>query len=397
MELRLYLTSTAYLRTCLKFPYWPSIDLCKWLVFKASMTNDLAVELGAKSYPIHFPAESTAVIRERVAGYASAGRSNVLVTDDGVARAQSHFLAEAFGAIPRLILPAGERTKSLEAYGKVLDFLAAQRVNRQGILWVVGGGVVGDLGGFAAASYLRGIQYVQVPTTLLAMVDSSVGGKTGFNLSAGKNLVGAFHHPCAVFIGREFVRTLPAREFAAGMAEVIKYGLLGDAALFAQLEAKPVEPHSAELPDVIRRCCQLKAEIVRADELELAAEGGRALLNLGHTFGHAIEQVTGYTTYLHGEGVAIGLAAAARLSHRLGLLSAGDIGRVERTVAAHNLPVRLRGPLPLAELQAATTRDKKNRADGVRFVVLNSLGQAATRSGVAPSTAEAVWREIGAV
>jgi 3-dehydroquinate synthase len=372
------------------------VDLRKWLVLKASMASDLTVELGSKSYPIHFPGDATEVIRARLAANLAAGRTNVLLTDDGVARAQSKFLAEAFGSTPRLIMQAGERTKSLENFGKVLDFLAGNRINRQGVLWVVGGGVVGDLGGFAAASYLRGIQYIQVPTTLLAMVDSSVGGKTGFNLSAGKNLVGAFHHPATVFIGREFLQTLPAREFAAGMAEVIKYGLLGDRALFEQLEKTPVDARSAELPAVIRRCCELKAGIVKADELELAAEGGRALLNLGHTFGHAIEQATGYTTYLHGEGVAIGLAGAARLSHKLGLLSAADIERVERTVLAHNLPVRLRGPLPLTELQAATSRDKKNRADGVRFVVLNFLGQAATRSGIAPATAEAVWRELGA-
>jgi 3-dehydroquinate synthase len=360
------------------------------------MTSDLAVELGEKSYPIHFPADTSAAIRSMLAANSSAGRTNILLTDDGVARAQSGFLADTFGAAPRLIVPAGERTKSLETYGKVLDFLAANRVNRQGILWVVGGGVVGDLGGFAAASYLRGIRYVQVPTTLLAMVDSSVGGKTGINLSAGKNLVGAFHHPGAVFIGREFLQTLPAREFAAGMAEIVKYGLLGDAALFAQLERQALDARSADLPAVIRRCCQLKADIVRADQFELAPEGGRALLNLGHTFGHAIEQVTSYTTYLHGEGVAIGLAAAARLSHKLGLVSAADVTRVEKTVAAHQLPVRLRGPLPLAELQSATTRDKKNRADGIRFVVLNSLGQAATRSGIAPAPVEEVWREIGA-
>jgi 3-dehydroquinate synthase len=332
-----------------------------------------------------------------LAAMVAGGRTNILLTDDGVARAQSKFLADAFGATPRLILSAGERTKSLESLGKVLDFLAANRVNRQGVLWVVGGGVMGDLGGFSAASYLRGIQYVQVPTTLLAMVDSSVGGKTGINLSAGKNLVGAFHHPKEVFIGREFLQTLPPREFAAGMAEIIKYGLLGDVGLFGQLEAQPVDVRSAALPAVIRRCCQLKAAIVKADEFERAAEGGRALLNLGHTFGHAIEQVTGYTTYLHGEGVAIGLVAAARLSHKLGHLTPADIERVERTVAAHNLPIRLRGPLPLAELQNATTRDKKNRAGGVRFVILNALGQAATRSGVAPSTVEAVWREVGAV
>lgn len=361
------------------------------------MTNDLVVDLGEKSYPIHFPADTAAAIREMLAANAAAGRHNILLTDDGVARAQSKFLAETFGATPRLIVPAGERTKCLETFGKVLDFLAANRINRQGVLWVLGGGVVGDLGGYSAASYLRGISYVQVPTTLLAMVDSSVGGKTGINLSAGKNLVGAFHHPKAVFIGREFLQTLPPREFAAGMAEIVKYGLLGDAALFARLEQKPVDARSAELPDVIRRCCQLKAEIVKADEFERAPEGGRALLNLGHTFGHAIEQVTGYTTYLHGEGVAIGLAAAARLSHRLGLLTPADIARVEQTVAAHNLPVRLRGPLPLADLQAATSRDKKNRADGVRFVILDSLGRAATRSGIAPATVEAVWREVGAV
>ncbi len=361
------------------------------------MTSELAVTLGNKSYPIHFPSDITEAIRDLLATHGSAGRSNILLTDDGVARAQSEFLAHAFGATPRLIVSAGERTKSLETYGRVLDFLAANRVNRQGVLWVVGGGVVGDLGGFAAASYLRGIQYVQVPTTLLAMVDSSVGGKTGINLSAGKNLVGAFHHPCAVFIGREFLQTLPAREFAAGMAEVVKYGLLGDAELFNQLEQNPLDARSAGLPAVIRRCCQLKADIVRADELELAAEDGRALLNLGHTFGHAIEQVTGYTTYLHGEGVAIGLAGAARLSHKLGMLSAADIERVERAVAAHQLPVRLRGPLPLAELQTATTRDKKNRANGVRFVILNSLGQAATRSGITPAMVETVWRELGAV
>jgi len=361
------------------------------------MISDLVVELGEKSYSIRFPADATGTIREHLASNIAAGRQNILLTDDGVARAQSKFLAETFGATPRLIVPAGERTKSLESFGKLLDFLAANRINRQGVLWVVGGGVVGDLGGFAAASYLRGISYVQVPTTLLAMVDSSVGGKTGINLTAGKNLVGAFHHPVTVYIGHEFVQTLPPREFAAGMAEIIKYGLLADAALFAQLEQKPVVPRGAELPDVIRRCCQLKAEIVKADEFERAAEDGRALLNLGHTFGHAIEQVTGYTTYLHGEGVAIGLAAAARLSHKLGLLTTSDITRVEKTVAAHSLPIRLRGPLPLAELQSATTRDKKNRAAGVRFVILQSLGQAATRSGIAATTVEAVWGEVGAV
>jgi 3-dehydroquinate synthase len=361
------------------------------------MTNDLSVILTNKSYPIHFPSDTRATIQSALAELKSNKRQTVLVTDAGVESSQADFLTAAFGQIPRLVLPAGEQTKSLENFGRVLDFLAANKVNRQGVLWVLGGGVIGDLGGFAAASYLRGIDYVQVPTTLLAMVDSSVGGKTGFNLTAGKNLVGAFHHPQAVYIGREFMATLPPREFAAGMAEVIKYGLLGDAVLFARVERNALTQTHADLPAVIRRCCELKAGIVRDDEFETAAEGGRALLNLGHTFGHAIEQVTGYTTYLHGEAVAVGLAGAARLSQKLGLIAADDVTRVERTVAAHQLPVKLRAPLSVADLQAATSRDKKNRADGVRFVVLNSLGAAATRSGIPPALVEEVWRELGAV
>jgi 3-dehydroquinate synthase len=296
-----------------------------------------------------------------------------------------------------LVLEAGEQTKSLSNFGRVLDFLAEQRLDRRGVLWVLGGGVIGDLGGFAAASYLRGIECVQVPTTLLAMVDSSVGGKTGINISAGKNLVGAFHHPRAVYVALEFLQTLPSREFAAGMAEVIKYGLLGDAALFARLEQTVLTAGHVELSAVIRRCCEMKAGIVQADERETAAEGGRALLNLGHTFGHAIEQATAYKTYLHGEVVAVGLAGAARLSQKLGLIQSGEVARIEHVLAAHQLPVKLRSPLPLADLQAAMSHDKKNRADGVRFVVLNALGTAATRSGIPPALVETVWRELGAI
>lgn len=361
------------------------------------MVQALTVALASGSYPIHFYRDGKTGIPEALADLDRQSRLSVLLTDEGVAQAQPGFLTGNFGSRPRLVLPVGEKSKSLETFGRVHDFLAANKVTRQGVLWIVGGGVTGDLGGFVAATYLRGIRYVQVPTTLLAMVDSSVGGKTGINLSAGKNLVGAFHHPQAVHIATDFLQTLPAREFAAGMAEVVKYGLLGDAALFAQLEKTGLTPTHADLPAVIRRCCQLKADIVRGDELELAPEGGRALLNLGHTFGHAIEQVTGYTAYLHGEAVAIGLAGTARLSRKLGLIPAGDVARIDRVLAAYQLPARLRSPLPVVELQAATTRDKKNRADGVRFVVLNALGTAATRSGIPPATVEAVWRELGGV
>jgi 3-dehydroquinate synthase len=239
---------------------------------------------------------------------------------------------------------------------------------------------------------------VQVPTTLLAMVDSSVGGKTGINLAAGKNLAGAFHQPRAVFVDTGFLATLPAREFAAGMAEVIKYGLLGDRELFEDLAGEAVagaaDPRLAKL---IRRCCAAKAVVVEADERELARTGGRALLNLGHTFGHALEQVTGYQRYLHGEAVAIGLAAAARLSARLGLLAADGVARVEAAVAAHALPVRIEPALPLAALMDAMQRDKKVRAGRLRFVVLESLGEARTHDEVPREAVEAVWREIGAV
>ena len=214
-----------------------------------------------------------------------------------------------------------------------------------GALFAVGGGVVGDLAGFAAATYLRGIDYYQVPTTLLAMVDSSVGGKTGVNLKAGKNLAGAFHQPRRVFIATGFLGTLPAREFAAGTAEVIKSALLADRPLFEALENAPLAAGDRRLPPTIRRCCAIKARLVEADERERADEGGRALLNLGHTFAHAVEQVAGYGSYLHGEAVAVGLCAAARLSSRLGMIGAADAARVESAVSAHGLPTRLRRAL----------------------------------------------------
>jgi 3-dehydroquinate synthase len=361
------------------------------------MTEDLTVTLADRSYPIRFGPDLSAQIQIQVGALTSAGRKVVVVTDENVSRAQRGLLQTAFGAAPSWVAPAGEGTKSLAELGRVLDFLAAARLDRTAVVFAVGGGVIGDLAGFAAASYLRGIDYFQVPTTLLAMVDSSVGGKTGINLTAGKNLVGAFHQPRGVFIATGLLATLPAREFAAGMAEVIKYGLLGDPALFSALQRSPVTVASPELSATIRQCCRIKAAIVAADERELAPEGGRALLNLGHTFAHAIEQVSGYGVYLHGEAVAIGLAAAARLSHRLGYLPESAIAQIEAVLVAHALPVRLRSPLPLGPLLAATGRDKKVRAGVLRFVVLRSIGAAATQGGVDPSLAEACFREVGAV
>ncbi len=361
------------------------------------MAETLTVHLAERSYAIRFAVELNGELRAGLDALGRAGRQAVVVTDENVAALQGGSLRQWSPGLPVLALPPGEGTKSLESLGRVLDFLAERRLDRTGVLVAFGGGVIGDLTGFAAASYFRGIDYLQVPTTLLAMVDSSVGGKTGINLKAGKNLAGAFHQPRGVFIATELLATLPSREFAAGMAEVIKYGLLGDGELFERLERAALTTASPDLTAVIRRCCELKARIVEGDERELAPAGGRALLNLGHTFGHAIEQVTGYGRYLHGEAVAIGLVAAARLSRRLGSLAAAAADRVETVLGAHALPVRLLEPLPIANLMAAMTRDKKVRAGMPRFVVLARLGGAVTREGILPAEVESAWREVGAV
>jgi len=360
------------------------------------MVESLTINLGERSYPISFAANLDQEIAGLVDSAESKGRGIAVLTDESIATWHSATLQTMFGGRPRLVLPPGEQTKSLVELGRVLEFLALAGIDRGGALFAVGGGVIGDLGGFAAATWLRGIDFYQVPTTLLAMVDSSVGGKTGINLSAGKNLAGAFHQPRGVFVATSLLSTLPAREFAAGMAEIIKYGLLDDAELFERLEISPLTVTSSDLPEVIRRCCLNKAKIVEADEKETAREGGRALLNLGHTFGHAIENAAGYGEYLHGEAVAIGLCAAARLSHKLGYLTLADIGRIERVLTSHHLPIRLRAKLDLAALKAAMMRDKKMRAGSIRFVVLKRLGEAATQDGISWEDVDASFRDVGA-
>jgi 3-dehydroquinate synthase len=361
------------------------------------MVDNLRVNLAERSYDIRFGQDVSAEVRAEVEGLADRGRRIAVLTDTNVQRAHGSAIQAMFGAAAVFAVEPGETAKSPMGLGRVWDFLAAAKLDRGGVLFAVGGGVIGDLGGFAGATWLRGIDYFQIPTTLLSMVDSSVGGKTGINIAAGKNLVGAFHQPKGVFISTGLLATLPPREFAAGMAEVIKYGLLGDPGLFEQLERAPLSVRSPELAAVVHRCCTLKARIVEADERETAKEGGRALLNLGHTFGHAIENAAGYGEYLHGEAVAIGVAAAARLSQKLGYIGGDDVGRVERTLAAQQLPVRLRAPLAYPELHAAMTRDKKVRAGGLRFVVLKRLGEAATQSNVPATLVESSFRDVGAV
>ncbi len=361
------------------------------------MVENLTVQLGDRSYKISFGASLVEETRALVTKLLAHGRKVVVLTDVNLVATQSEFLNSALGDCPRCVVEAGEGSKSLKVLGQVWDFLAAEKIDRGGVLISVGGGVVGDLGGFAAASYLRGIDFIQVPTTLLAMVDSSVGGKTGINIAAGKNLVGAFHQPQHVFISASLLATLPPREFAAGMAEVIKYGLLGDAALFDQLERSSLSVTNPDLSAVIRRCCEIKARIVEADERETAAEDGRALLNLGHTFGHAIEQVSGYGEYLHGEAIAIGMVAAAHLSQKFEHIGNDEIDRIEAVFKAHALPVRLREPLPLEQLMKAVARDKKVRAGMPRFVIMKTIGCAVTQNGVDSLLAEACFRKVGAV
>lgn len=355
------------------------------------MADLLQVNLGDRSYPILFGEDLEAEVRAK----AGSRRRIAVITDRHVAQAQATAMKGLFGGSPILVIPSGEESKSVSQFGAALDFLASCELDRSAAVFAVGGGVVGDLAGFAAASYLRGIDYYQVPTTLLAMVDSSVGGKTGINLEAGKNLAGAFHQPRGVFISTDFLKTLPAREFAAGMAEVIKTALLGDGSLFEDLERSPLAAGDRRVASTVRRCCEIKARVVEADEQERAEAGGRALLNLGHTFGHALERVAGYGVYLHGEAVAVGLSAAARLSRRLGLIGEPAVVRVDATLSAHGLPTRLRSPLGVQELMAAMARDKKTRAGLPRFVVLKSLGEAVVRADVPAEAVEAAWREVG--
>jgi len=357
----------------------------------------LEVSLGDRSYPIHIGRDLSPELSATVAGCRGQGRKLAVITDEHVAAAQAQLIKDAFPEVPLLVLPAGEETKAFTQLERCCDFLAAAGLDRSGRLFALGGGVIGDLAGFAAASFFRGIGFYQVPTTLLAMVDSSVGGKTGINLSCGKNLVGAFHQPMAVYADLDTLKTLPPREFSAGMAEVIKHGLLAEEQLFLDLESGPrLHPSSPELGGIIRRNCAIKAGVVSADEREQSKSGGRALLNLGHTFGHAIEAVAGYGTYLHGEAIAVGLVLAARLSRELGYVDASVEERTVHLLERYALPVRLREPLPLEMLLAAAGRDKKARAGRMRYVALERIGKAITVENVDPDLVTRLFVEAGA-
>lgn len=352
----------------------------------------LNVSLGNRSYPIRIGRDMAGDIAEQVAKDLSEGRKLAVITDENVRAGQAEFLKAAFGDLPILVLPAGESTKAFANLERCCDFLAEAGLDRSGRVFAVGGGVIGDLAGFAAASFFRGIGFYQVPTTVLAMVDSSVGGKTGINLTCGKNLVGAFHQPLAVYSDLDTLKTLPVREFNAGMAEVIKHGMLADAQLFEDLEnGERLTADSESLPEIIKRNCAIKAGVVSADEKEQASSGGRALLNLGHTFGHAIEAVAGYGTYLHGEAISMGLVLAARLSVKLGKVDADSVQRTITLVEKYDLPVTLAEPLSVDDLISVSKKDKKARAGKMRYVALEKLGEAITVEDIPESSIREIF------
>lgn len=335
----------------------------------------LDVSLAERSYPIYIDRDLLGqdLIRRHVRG-----NQVMVVTNETIAPLYLDAVTRGLADLQcdTLILPDGEQHKTLATLERIFDALMAHRHSRTTTLVALGGGVIGDMVGFAAACYLRGVDFIQVPTTLLAQVDSSVGGKTAVNHPRGKNMIGAFHQPRAVVIDTAVLDTLPEREFAAGMAEVIKYGLIRDPAFFQWLldnQAALAARDPAPVAEAILRSCRSKAEVVAADETE---QGNRALLNLGHTFGHAMETFTGYRDWLHGEAVSAGMVMAARMSLELGWLKQADLDRVSDSLAAWKLPVTAPQGMARADFSELMALDKKVQNGRLRLVLLNQIGDA---------------------
>jgi 3-dehydroquinate synthase len=336
------------------------------------------VPLGSRSYSIKISTGLLVRLGAECRRLALGSRC-AIISDTNVAprygKAAQQALVKAGFAAELITIPAGETAKSLKTLESCFNQLAAQRLERKSFIVALGGGVVGDLAGFVAATYLRGVAFVQVPTTLLAQVDSSVGGKVGVNLKAGKNLVGAFHQPRLVLCDLDTLASLPMREYRAGLAEVIKYGIIYDAALFQRLERdlpRLLRRDPRTLAAIVARCCEIKAEVVRQDETE---SGLRAILNFGHTIGHALEAVSRYGKYLHGEAIAIGQVAAAKLSARLLGLSAREVDRIENLFHRAGLPTHVKLNAPQRQkLLAAMKLDKKVSGGEIKFVLARKIG-----------------------
>ncbi|MFN7693821.1 MAG: 3-dehydroquinate synthase [Burkholderiales bacterium] len=363
--------------------------------FSPQVTHSpLEIDLGDRTYPIHIGAIDWA---SQASALQARGRRAVVVTNSTVgplfAERLCLALSSAYAEVDTLVLPDGESFKNCESLQRIQAHLAATGADRRVTLFALGGGVIGDLCGFAAATYMRGVRFVQVPTTLLSQVDSSVGGKTGINLAEGKNLVGAFHQPVAVWADLGCLASLPEREFSAGLAEVIKYGPIADSKFFDWLEANMDKLRARDreaLSIAVRRSCEIKAAVVAADEHE---GGVRAILNFGHTFGHALEAGLGYGRLLHGEAVAVGMLMATALStHELGLDGACLL-RLRELLLRAGLPVKAPA-LPESEFLALMRGDKKAEAGGIRYVLLPHWGEASLVSAPDAAALEAI-RAIG--
>jgi 3-dehydroquinate synthase len=346
------------------------------------------VALGERSYDILIGAGLLAQTAEHLRAV-GVGQRGVIITDSNVAPLYAGILQENLRSggfsTEVLTIPAGESSKSMRQVDRILERLPALGLDRKSFVIALGGGVVGDLAGFVAGIYLRGLALVQMPTTLLAQVDSSVGGKTGVNLPQGKNLVGVFYQPRLVVADTGLLASLPERELRAGYAEVIKYGAIYDADFFAWLERE--QKPSEDLVSVVRRCCEIKGEVVGKDERE---SGLRAILNFGHTIGHAMEALSDYVGLLHGEAIAIGMCCAAELSVRRGGLSRTEADRLRALIAACGLPVKIGQKYDVAQLRAAMQLDKKAVAGKQRFVLLKRLGEAFVSEDVTDRDVEEV-------
>ena len=337
----------------------------------------LQVDLGARTYPIYIGED----LLSQASLYSKHLSSNdvVIITNETVAPLYLNQICSALENknIRSIILPDGESYKNLATMESIFTEMLTNRCARDTTIVALGGGVIGDISGFAAACYQRGINFIQVPTTLLSQVDSSVGGKTGVNHALGKNMIGAFYQPKCVIADIGTLHTLPQRELSAGIAEVIKYGVLGDLEFFEWLEAnvkKLVELNNDALMYAIQRSCQCKADIVASDEQEKS--GRRALLNLGHTFGHAIETGMGYGNWLHGEAVGCGMVVAAEFSQRIGLISKSDVKKISTLISQANLPTTLPDELTSDQIIDLMAIDKKVKDGKLHLVLLNSIGDA---------------------
>jgi 3-dehydroquinate synthase len=336
----------------------------------------LFVELGDRRYPIHVGAGLLA--RQDLFAEITSARQVLVVTNETVAPLYLQRLSESLSdrELATLVLPDGESHKTLASFATIIDRLIERRFHRDACVIALGGGVVGDVTGFAAASYQRGIDFIQVPTTLLSQVDSSVGGKTAVNHPRAKNMIGAFYQPIGVVADLDTLSTLPERELTAGLAEVIKYGLIEDEAFLTWLESDIERLRSLDLDALshaVLRSCEIKSAIVAEDERE---RGRRAILNLGHTFGHALEAIGNYERWLHGEAIAVGMQMAANVSKALGFLSDADTSRVQALLQRADLPTEVCGVSP-EDILERMQLDKKAGSQGVKLVLLHRIGQAA--------------------